>query len=275
MGPVQKHFILILSLLFLFFQSSLWCTDTLPKNRLKILPVPTFGYEPETSTHIGAVALFTYNFNTLNEYRSSTAKIEFKYTWNKQVIFETGWNVFTQEEKWFTSGLFHYSKYPDYYYGIGADTPEENELLYSSRRLKIDATVLRSIKRNLFAGINLNYTSYTRLKTNDISPVFPELKSAEKVGMGWTVLWDKRNNVLGPTQGNYLKVAATQNFSTSNYGSYFLDGRYYYNWKHKQVLALRFLVDSRIGSPPFYDYSLQGVINLSAVIYWVDTGKKT
>lgn len=251
-----------LSILFFFSLllsiSSLKCSDTLSDRRLKILPVPTFGYEPETRTHIGAVVLFTYNFNSLRKYRPSTAKMEFKYTWNKQLIWEAGWNVFTSEEKWFTNGLIHYSKYPEYYYGIGANSPETNELLYSSRRLLAETSVLRRIKKYLFAGINLNYTSYSRLKKEENSIHFPELTEAEKMGIGWTILWDKRNHIFAPSSGNYLQIKMVQNFSSSHYGSYFLDGRYYYNWNQKQVLALRFLIDSKFGSPPFFDYSFQG-----------------
>jgi len=40
--------------------------------RLKVLPVPAFGYEPETEWHIGAVALFTLNlFQDIDSTRTS------------------------------------------------------------------------------------------------------------------------------------------------------------------------------------------------------------
>lgn len=91
--------------------------DTLKQKKIKILPVPTFGYTPETRTYIGAVTLFTFDLYPDTTTRTSNAKFEVSYTWNKQLIIETGWNYFFKNEKYFTRGLLHYSKYPDQYYG--------------------------------------------------------------------------------------------------------------------------------------------------------------
>jgi hypothetical protein len=100
------------------------CQETKPGKRISVLPVPAIGYTPETKTYVGLVTLFTFNSTTDSLTRSSNAKLEFVYTWNKQMIFETDWNYFFPAEKWFTKGWLHYSKYPDLYYGIGFDTPE-------------------------------------------------------------------------------------------------------------------------------------------------------
>ena len=90
--------------------------------RVKILPVPTIGYSPETSTYLGAVTLFTLNMFKDSLTRTSNAKFEFNYTWNKQLILDTEWNYFFKEEKWFTKGKLQYSDYPDFYYGVGSKT---------------------------------------------------------------------------------------------------------------------------------------------------------
>lgn len=81
-------------------------TDTSTKQppKIKVLPVPAFGHSPETSTYIGAVCLFTLDFYRDTLTRISNAKLEFNYTWRKQMIFEAGWNYFFREEKWYTQG---------------------------------------------------------------------------------------------------------------------------------------------------------------------------
>jgi hypothetical protein len=50
--------------------------------KVKVLPVPAFGYSPETKSYIGAVCLFNFNFYQDSFTRSSNAKIEFNYSWN-------------------------------------------------------------------------------------------------------------------------------------------------------------------------------------------------
>ena len=76
--------------------------DTLKTKKVKILPVPAFGYSPETSTYIGAVSLFTLDFYQDEHTRTSNAKLEFNYTWRKQVIIEGQWNYFFRDEKYYT-----------------------------------------------------------------------------------------------------------------------------------------------------------------------------
>ncbi len=73
--------------------------------KVKVLPVPAFGYSPETKSYIGAVCLINLNFYQDCFTRSSNAKIEFNYSWYKQVILETDWNYFYKHENWFTQWL--------------------------------------------------------------------------------------------------------------------------------------------------------------------------
>src|SRR4051812_42725633 len=98
-----------------------------PPRKVRILPVPDFGYSPETETYVGAVALFTLNLYNDSLTRVSNAKAEFNYTWLHQVILEGSWNYFTRRERFYSQGLIHYSKYPDLYYGVGEATPDSLE----------------------------------------------------------------------------------------------------------------------------------------------------
>lgn len=70
--------------------------DSMKVKKVKVLPVPAFGYSPETKTYIGAVALFTFNFYNDSITRLSNAKVEFNYTWNKQAIIDCAWNLFSK-----------------------------------------------------------------------------------------------------------------------------------------------------------------------------------
>ncbi len=237
------------------------CQDEKPAKKISVLPVPAIGYTPETKTYVGLVTLFTFNKSTDSLTRSSNAKLEFVYTWNKQMIFESDWNYFFTGEKWFTKGrLIYFSKYPDLYYGIGFDSPSSGELSFESNRLIFDADLFRNIKNKLFLGAGINYTAYKIIKSLNDSLFYPELQDENNFGIKLIFLKDARNNILSPSKGDYLEVSNSLNSGTSLYDKISLDYRYYFGFgkTKSNVLASRFYHSSVIGTPPFYDYSMIG-----------------
>ncbi len=233
--------------------------DSAKVKKVKILPVPAFGYSPETRTYIGAVTLFTFNLYNDSNTRTSNAKFEINYTWNKQIIIESGWNYFFNNEKYFTKGLLHYSKYPDQYYGIGVNTPETNKVIYNSNRFMAEAHALKKIKPKLFAGPGLKYVNFWNVGQQEYSLLYPELISNSTFGMGYSLLKDRRNNLLTHLMGSYLNLNAVYNFSKRNYFEMLIDARYYKTWKDKYTIATRFVNDLNFGNNiPFYDYANMG-----------------
>jgi len=224
--------------------------------KVKILPVPTIGYSPETKTYVGAVTLFTIDLYKDSVTRTSNAKLEFTYTWNKQIILETGWNYFFKDEKWFTKGRIHYSSYPDYYYGIGAETPESNELLYNSRRFVFEANILKRMGK-FFLGPEIKYLNYSNINFTGL-PLYPELSDHSTFGVGLTLLRDTRNNLLNPQKGVYFNFNAGYKLSEHNYAEATIDARYYKTWGDKYTWANRLINELNFGTPPFYDYAFAG-----------------
>jgi hypothetical protein len=242
------------------FGQNLLAQDSTKVKKIKVLPVPTFGYSPETNTYIGAVSLFTINLYQDSITRSSNSKVEFNYTWNKQIILETDWNYFFKNEAWFTQGLLHYSKYPDLYYGIGDDTADSSKVNFDSNRIKIDIDLLKNIKNRWFAGIGFNYYNFSNIKYIHSNTIYPELKNESNWGIKILLLKDSRNNILTPTSGTYFKVMNTFKFSEIFYDQLSLDIRKYYSLGRSQnhIIAARFYQSSVFNTPPFYDYSLIG-----------------
>lgn len=251
---------LLLPILILFFSWNLsWAQEVVKAKKVKILPVPAFGYSPETKTYVGAVSLFTFDFYHDSVTRHSNAKTEFNYTWNKQLILECGWNIFTKNEKWFTKGQLHYSKFPDFYYGIGSETPESNKLAFTSNRLMLDIHVLKKIKPFLFTGINAKYNRFWNVSPlNNTLNLYGELTNNYNLGVGYSILKDNRNSILSPTTGKYVYANANYNFSRTNFWEFFLDVRYYKTWRNKYTLATRFVNDANTNTPPFYEYAIAG-----------------
>lgn len=226
--------------------------------KYSVLPVPAIGYSPETRTYLGAVVLLTMNpADTLA--RASKAELEFNATWNRQFITEMAWDYMLNEDNWLTRGMIHFSKYPDFYYGIGNNTRASDELLYGSNRFILDAGVLRKIGNRLYAGLDARFIDYNRLSHNGIDGSFPELIENSTAGIGLSVLKDSRNSILTPLNGIYIHGSLSYNFSeTDDYGRTSLDLRYYRTIFGRLSLAGRFYNEFTSGHPPFYDYPAMG-----------------
>lgn len=225
--------------------------------RVNLLPVPAFGYSPETRSYFGAVVLGTLDFYS-DSTRVSNAKAEVNYTWNKQLILEGEWAYFTRGEKWYTDGLLHYSKYPDRYYGIGPNTPDSNELLFESRRMRADVSVLKSIGQNWFLGPNLRLIRYMDVSSEEKSK-FSELKDAHTASLGLDIYHDSRKNLLNPKQGKYLRTRILlSKGSNGNYAQINLDGRSYLPVKGIGIVANRTFHRINGNSAPYFDMSIAG-----------------
>jgi len=232
--------------------------STRSPHSVKILPVPALGYAPETGFYIGAVSLFTFDLYRDSFSRISNAKVEFNYTWKKQVILEAGWNYFFRRERWFTRGLLRYSEYPDLYFGVGPNTPESYELQYMSERWVADVDMLRNLGSRVFAGPRVRYLDYRHVHYEE-KPLFPELVSSVSWGAGYTVLKDSRDNLLNATRGVYLEWSNTfDRAGGRTYSKFYADARVYTTPFAGTVAALRIYNELSPGDPPFFDYALFG-----------------
>ncbi len=231
--------------------------DTSKHKKVTILPVPAFGYTPETSTYLGAVSLFTFDLYNDTNTRTSNAKLEFNYTWRKQMIIETAWNYFFKQEKWFTKGRLHYSKFPDRYYGIGSSTPDSNELLYSTNRVVVEAYAYKKLRSALFVGGGIHHIDYRNIKTNSFTVKYPELIPNVSTSVGLGMFRDNRDNLLNATKGSYYSLQGNHSLQQS-YSKLKLDMRNYTTFRDKYTVALRLYNEFTLGVPPFYDYSFLG-----------------
>lgn len=251
--------ILILTIFWLcIFQLS--AQDSTGFSKVSWLPVPAFGYSPETETYVGAVLLTTLKRkDTLT--RTSNLKVELNYTWRRQFITEFQWTHFTFREKWLTEGIFHFSRYPDKYFGKGASTPDSFEVNYQSDRYRLEGILLKNLGDQLFVGGGIRYVNYTRFRNNsDTLDRFSELSALNTIGVQLIGSLDRRDQVLAPSKGYLLKFMNDHMFSRSYYSKVSFDARKYFSWGKnvKQILSLRFYTQHVMGEAPFFDQSLLG-----------------
>ncbi|MEM6644122.1 MAG: BamA/TamA family outer membrane protein [Bacteroidota bacterium] len=227
------------------------------EKKVKILPVPAIGYAPETKTYFGAVALFVIDPFQDSLTRPSNARIEFNYTLRNQSILEADWNSFSKQEKWYSEGILHFSKYPDFYYGIGSNTSEADEILFESNRVRIETELLRQVANRLFVGGGLRYLNYSKIAA-EVPIVFGELIDAQNFGITTSIFRDTRNSLLSASKGSYLRFDYGFNWGSSDYSKLKFDVRKYFTLPSGFVVANRVYNEFTLGTPNFYDYAIMG-----------------
>lgn len=251
-----KHYALIF---FILLCKSVSCYGQEHRS-IKALTFPTFGFEPETDWHFGAVSLFTLDFYEDTTTRKSNAKLEFNYTLNQQLIFESRWEYFFREERYKFIGDFHLSRYPDFYYGIGNDTGND-AFRFRSNRIVFDGQLLKNLGDNLFLGLGIGYNRYTHISAFEGGSIpFTELKDANNFSFGTYLSWDHRNNLLNTSSGYLVNIGLDYSFSAVNYWNINLDTRKYFSLG-KNVFAINLLAEFLTNTPPFYDYRYIGGSN--------------
>lgn len=253
---------IIMHLLFVTVLQAAGNKDTVKEDSVKkfgILPVPAFGYTPETGVSYGAFSLFTFKFYPDSTTRTSSAKTSLEFTTKKQIIFEASWNYFFNNENWFSRGTIQLSKYPDLYYGIGESTPDSNETKFRSNRSVFEIDFLKRIAEKTFIGPTVRYKNYGRIEYIEGNHgIFTDLHTSHIFAIGATVISDRRNNILNPQIGSYGELSLVFNNLDGRWYQYFkIDLRKYYTFS-AHTFSVRLLNESVTGNPPFYDHALFG-----------------
>ena len=228
----------------------------------KVLPLPTISYSPETKTAYGVVSLFNIKAYKDTNTRLSNASLEFKYTSNKQIIFETDWTFFFNKEKWFSKGMLHYSKYPDLYFGIGDKISDTSEVQYSSNRFLVQSNALKSFGKGFFLGPTFRYIDYSKIEQTAGNSLFPELRNGlSTVSFGIEELWDRRDNILTPSIGHFMNVGVDYNLGANKNETYYrlkIDLRYYKKLSPTLTWSNRLFMRHASKNTAFFDLPMAG-----------------
>ncbi len=178
----------------------------------KFIAAPVITYSPETSLAFGTGAKYLFKFNKSGEEtRASNIPMSIRYTLNNQFIFYSGFEVFTNQEKWVIEGNLLFQNYPRLFYGLGRDSPKENELEYNYYQFLAEPIFLKQLfVKHLFLGAGLRYNAIYKveyqedmaLNTDEIS----EFNGSTSTGIEAAILFDSRNNILNAENGWYLEA---------------------------------------------------------------------
>lgn len=232
-----------------------------------LVPLPLVFYSPETSLAFGGVLfnLFrTVPQDTLS--RLSNVRTAVIFTLRTQLVVDIDHDIFTRDEKYRITGKLLFAKFPDYFYGIGNETLDEDEELFNANNFTFRMQVMRKIFQNFYGGLfyNLNYLGNIDKEEGGILDT-EEIIGQEggiSSGIGIIAQWDTRDFNLNCTRGHFFEIG-TRHFR-SFLGSDFdfnvidLEAMKFFTLFPRQVLGLHFLGRFSNREVPFHQLSLLG-----------------
>jgi len=205
-------FSVVNSICFIVFSAStLAYAQNQPQNSLVALPYAF--YTPETRAAVGVGAIYSFRPEKSKiDSRPSTLKLAATYTQNKQYILALIPELYFQDEAWYFYGDYSFREYPDKFWGIGNNTPSDNEEDFKPRWFRSFTNIQKRIKPGLYVGLRYNLEHYDiieyesgRLLQNQ---VIDRASVGFASGLGIILNHDTRNNIYFPTKGFYNQVHA-------------------------------------------------------------------
>ena len=224
------------------------------KGSFSILPVPTFGYEPETRAYLGAIVQCSWTNPGLDSAirQPSNFALEFSYTQNRQSILEFDGDILIGS-RFRIMGYGELSNYPYTYFGKSLSITKDVEEDYTTRWIDLDLEFLyRTSNPRLFVGIETIFIDYELRKYPLNGELIADLgaESNRYFGSGPVLMLDKRDNQLNPSRGPYLHIASHV-FNTSAI-DYTFDFRAYKNGKHYFLRPMSILPTEAV-TPYFFN----------------------
>lgn len=222
--------------------------------------LPAIYYTPETEWAGGIV--FQYYFyrgkkDSLS--RPSSFIPIFIYTQKKQVISELGFDIYFDKQNYHLFGQIGYQKFPNSFYGIGNNVPDESES-YTPKKFYSYISFFKKFYPGTNMGIKLEFEN-TKFSSFDPDGVLKNLiitgtKNGTASGFGIIADYDNRDNIYYASKGSYYQFSAIffGNLTGSDYtfSKYNFDLRKYYSLYKDHILALHTYAEFISGNAPFY-----------------------
>lgn len=232
-----------------------------------VLPIIT--YSPETSLRLGAIAVYFFRGKAAPEgTQLSSIKMPLNYTLNNQIKVRLSYEIFLNDNQHIFKGVAEWIKFPLLFWGIGNDTPDSNEEIYTTRTMTFDFIYLGKVKPGIFLGARFFRQSSKITDVEEDGQLIQEglisgNEGALTSGLGVVARIDKRDNNFNATTGPFVQgeLITYQSWLGSDYEftKLLLDFRHFISvFKDRHVLAFNLLAEQNWGNPTFETMALLG-----------------
>ena len=232
--------------------------DSSGNRRASFMLLPIIFSSPDTRLGLGVLPQVVFRTSTSSN--PSTVRMDTYYTLNRQ------YHVLLRPRFWLDnnalklSGKFSFKKWPTSFYGIGNDTPQENQEKFTETLYESSVEGIKHVADGFFAGLNY---SMRHSKIDPESETGPLASGTLVTGSGTSFTsavgavfrLDTRDNHFFPSRGSYhtVELVRSGELLGSDFGftRFTVDLRRYLPIKRSHVLALQGMVSLSEGDVPF------------------------
>ncbi|MDX2303411.1 MAG: BamA/TamA family outer membrane protein [Microscillaceae bacterium] len=242
--------------------------DTLQEKKRGFLVLPIIVYAPETSLRLGVIGAKLFKLGGEGT-QLSTLKIPISYTINNQFKARLSHELYLNQNRYILDGHVEFSSVPLFFYGIGPNTEQDAEEIYTSRLIQVEQDFFRKVSKNFFVGGRFVFNNQKITETIgeesllEVDGLIPGNRGGTVSGLGLLLRWDRRDHVINSGQGTYLQADLTT--YPSWLGSDFVFTKLNLDFRafkpllnHRHLLALQVLIEKNWGDPPFDFLALLG-----------------
>jgi hypothetical protein len=148
--------------------------------------------------------------------RPSSIQFALITTENRQTIFTAKPEIYLMRENIVIAGTLEISRYPSYFYGVGPDTSEAAQELFTPRQTLLEVQAMHRLGASgkLYAGLVFIHESYHFIYFNPagllIRGDIPGSQGGVFTGLGLGLRWDDRDNIFFPHRGRFWQIYAVR-----------------------------------------------------------------
>jgi outer membrane protein assembly factor BamA len=188
------------------------------------------------------------------------------YTAKGQSLVALAPELYFDDEAWELKVGLTYRNFPDRFYGVGRDTPEDSEEEYTLEGMKVRPWLLRRVVSHLYVGAIFDVEKTNILEVEEGGLLDQRALAGHagglRVGAGPVLDWDSRDNIFYPSRGAWYQCYASFYRgglgSDFDYDSWTVDLRRYLTLRPLHILAFQVLATGRSGDVPFDQLARMG-----------------
>ncbi len=238
------------------------------KKQKRLVLFPVIVKSPEYLWGAGVAGTFFFKLWNDSTTRTSNLKNVSFYTLRNQLVLASDGTIYFPNEKFILHFIASFSHFPDRFWGLGNETPPENQEKYSISQYDLYPQLLRKVWSDFYLGISYEFQNvYSFDYKKDGTSLFDTQNITGRYGgkisgAGFLITWDSRNNAFSPSKGFYMQyniayygdfIGSDFNFTIRN-----LDIRKYFPLRKNQVLAFQANLISTSGDTPVRDLASIG-----------------
>lgn len=223
---------------------------------------------PETSLRFGVIGVYFFRFkNAKKGTQLSSFRAPQSYTIKSQVKFRLSNDIFFNDNKHIISGFTEWLRFPLFFYGVGAETKNNDKEIYTSRVFNISYTYLLKVKTGTYLGFRFDRRDSKVQQTEEGGlleqpGVVAGNSGGVSQGIGIVGRYDTRDNLQSTKTGLLSQFTLTSYNNVLNSDFVFtkmsVDSRIFIDVNDKHVFGGQIFFEQNWGSPSFETLALMG-----------------